>query len=174
MIWNFLKIVLKKKFLPHDQEEKHVSCPASLRVLVNNFNAWFTFSLRQHETRRECEGYIHLVFLTLDLFSSRLEALRDMSVNQFRVKGNENISTLSCSFRTRVWMSTFVRTLSRSHLAKSLDEYPRWECKPGIRNLKCERTCAAHARWYSVLCLRLWLAKQWKNSRVGHKKPVVK
>ncbi len=30
-------------------------------------------------------------------------------------------------------MSTFVRTLSHSHLAKSLDEYPRRECKPVIR-----------------------------------------
>ncbi len=36
-------------------------------------------------------------------------------------------------FSHRVWMSTFVRTSSRSHLAKSLDEYPRHECKPGIR-----------------------------------------
>ncbi len=57
------------------------------------FYAGFTFSSRQHETRqeRESEGYISLVFHTLDLFSSHLEALGDMSVNQSRVKGNENV-----------------------------------------------------------------------------------
>ncbi len=57
------------------------------------FDAGFTFSLRQHETRQEqeCEGYIHLVFLTLDMFSSCLEALGDMLVNQSRVKGNKNV-----------------------------------------------------------------------------------
>ncbi len=30
------------------------------------------------------------------------------------------------------WMSTFLRTLSRSHLIKSLNGYTRCECKPGI------------------------------------------
>ncbi len=96
---------------------------------------WFTFSSRQHETRREweCEGYILLIFHTLDLFSSRLKTLGDMLVNLSQVKGNMNVSTLSCSFCTRVWMSTFVRPLSHSHLTKSLDEYARQECKPSIR-----------------------------------------
>ncbi len=48
------------------------------------------------ETRREreCEGYIRLVFHTLDLFSFHLEALGDMLVNQSRVKGNENVSNV--------------------------------------------------------------------------------
>ncbi len=56
------------------------------------------------ETRREreCEGYIRPIFHTLDQFSSRLEALGNMSVNQSQVKGNESVSTLSHSFRTRV------------------------------------------------------------------------
>ncbi len=63
--------------------------------------AWFTFSLRQHETRREpeCEGYICLVFHTLDLFSSCLEALGDMLVNQSQVKGNENVSNVLPRYR---------------------------------------------------------------------------
>ncbi len=30
-------------------------------------------------------------------------------------------------------MSTFVRTVSHSHLTKNPDEYPRQECKPGIK-----------------------------------------
>ncbi len=63
------------------------------------FNAWFTFSSRQNETRweQEREGYIPLVFHTLDLFSSRLEALGDMLVNQSLVKGNENVlNVLPC------------------------------------------------------------------------------
>ncbi len=54
-------------------------------------HARFTFSSWQHETRWkwECKWYICLVFHTLDLFSSRLEALGDMLVNQSRVKGND-------------------------------------------------------------------------------------
>ncbi len=46
--------------------------------------AWFTFSLRQHKTRQEqeCEGYTRLIFHFLNLFSSGLEALGDMLVNQ--------------------------------------------------------------------------------------------
>ncbi len=41
------------------------------------YNAWFTFSWRQHKTwwDRECDGYIYLVFHTLDLFSARLKAI---------------------------------------------------------------------------------------------------
>ncbi len=56
------------------------------------------------ETRqeRECEGYIRLVFHTLDLFSSCLEALGDMSVNQSRVKENENVSNVLPHYR---WFS---------------------------------------------------------------------
>ncbi len=60
------------------------------------YHACFTFSSRQQETtwEREREGYIRLVFQTLDLFSSHLEALGDMSVNQSRVKGNKNVSNV--------------------------------------------------------------------------------
>ncbi len=49
-------------------------------------------STRQDEN--ESEWYIRLVFHTLELFSSRLEVLGDMSVNQSRVKGNENVSNV--------------------------------------------------------------------------------
>ncbi len=65
------------------------------------YYAWFTFSSRQHEIRREqqCEGYIRLVFHTFDLFSSCLEAPRDVSVNQSRVKGNENVSNVLPHYR---------------------------------------------------------------------------
>ncbi len=41
---------------------------------------------------------------------------------------------LSRSSRTRVWMSTFMRTSSRSQFLKSFDEYLQWECKPGSRH----------------------------------------
>ncbi len=40
---------------------------------------------------------------------------------------------LSRSSRTRVWMSTFVHTSSRSQFLESLNEYPARECKPGIK-----------------------------------------
>ncbi len=65
--------------------------------------AWFTFSSRQHKTRREreCEQYIYLVCHILDLFLSHLGAPGRMSVNQYRVKGNENVLTLSRSSHTR-------------------------------------------------------------------------
>ncbi len=89
-------------------------------------------SMRQY--KNESDGCIRLIFHTLDLFSSRLKALGDMLVNHSPVKGNKNVSTLSRNSRRRVWMSTFVRNLSRSHIAKSLDEYPRQECKPGIKD----------------------------------------
>ncbi len=51
---------------------------------TGNRNAWFTFSLGQHETRREreYEVFIRLVFHTLDLFSSCIDDLGDMLVNQ--------------------------------------------------------------------------------------------
>ncbi len=70
----------------------------------NIHNAWFTFLSRQHETRleRECDGYIRVVFLTLDLFSSHLKALRDVSINQFQVKGNKNVSNVLSCYR---WFS---------------------------------------------------------------------
>ncbi len=59
-----------------------------------NANAWFTFSLRQHETRQEweCEGYIRLVCHIFDLFLPCLEALGNILVNQSQIKGNENVS----------------------------------------------------------------------------------
>ncbi len=53
-------------------------------------------STRQEQ---ECEGYIHLVFHTIVLFLPRLEALGDMSVNQSRVKGNENVSNVLPCYR---------------------------------------------------------------------------
>ncbi len=55
--------------------------------------AWFTFSSRQQEMirERECEEYIRLVCHILNLLLSHLEALWNMSVNQSRVKGNENV-----------------------------------------------------------------------------------
>ncbi len=58
--------------------------------------AWFTFLSRQQETRweRDCEGYLRLVFHTLKQFSSHLEALGDMLVNQSQVKRNENVSNV--------------------------------------------------------------------------------
>ncbi len=47
------------------------------------------------------------------------------------------MSQMSClvidDCRTRVCMSTFVRTTSRSHLAKSLNTYQRQQCKPCIK-----------------------------------------
>ncbi len=94
---------------------------------------------------RECEGYIRLVYYILDLFVCRLEALGKMSVNQSRVKGHENVSTLSRSSRTRVWMSTFVCTSSHSHLTKSLYECLPRECKPGI----------THSTFSSILTILL-------------------
>ncbi len=56
---------------------------------------WFTFSLRQHEMRREreCEVYFCLVCHILNLLLSHLEALRNMLVNQSRVKWNKNVSS---------------------------------------------------------------------------------
>ncbi len=99
-------------------------------LLWTNYYAWFTISSRKHETRQEweCEGYIHLVFHTCPVLVSSRSSQRHVG-EQSRVKGNENVSTLSCSFLTRVWMATFMRTSSRSHLVKSLGR----ECKPGIR-----------------------------------------
>ncbi len=44
-----------------------------------------------------------------------------------------SLSMILRSSRTRMWMSTFVHTSPRSHLANSLDKYSRRECKPGIR-----------------------------------------
>ncbi len=71
------------------------------RKVLSGSNAWFTFSLRQHEMRweQECEGYIHPVCHFFDQFLSRLEALGNMSVNQSRVKGNKNVSNVSPRYR---------------------------------------------------------------------------
>ncbi len=46
-----------------------------------------------------------------------------------------HMPTLSRSARTRVWMSTFIRTSSHSQLAKSLDDCPRQEKKPGVKRI---------------------------------------
>ncbi len=104
------------------------------RNLEFGSNARFTFLPRQHETRREweCEGYIRLIFYTLNLFSFRLKALK------ISLKSRETrLYRMSClvidDTRTGVWMSTFMHTSFRSHLTKSLDEYPRQDCKPGIK-----------------------------------------
>ncbi len=91
------------------------------------------------KTARECEGYIRRIFHAFDLFSSCLVALGKISVNRAWVKGHKYLasllrlrSTSSHSSRTRVWISIFILTSSRSHLAKSLDEYLRKGCKPCI------------------------------------------
>ncbi len=57
-------------------------------------DAWFIFSSRQHEVRQwwGCKTYICLVCRILNLFLAHLVALENMSVNQSRVKGNENVS----------------------------------------------------------------------------------
>ncbi len=56
-------------------------------------------SMRQDENE-SVKGTFVASSTLLDLFSSRLEAFRDLPVNQSRVKGNKNVSILSCSFRT--------------------------------------------------------------------------
>ncbi len=59
-------------------------------------------SCRDSIDKSECEGYIRLIFHTLDLFSSRLKALGYMSVKQSRGKGNENVSNVLPHYR---WFS---------------------------------------------------------------------
>ncbi len=88
-------------------------------------NVWFTFSLREHETRRkrECEGYIYLIFRILDMFLSHLEALGDMLVNQYPVKGNENVSNVFPRYRrfTQESVNVYIRAcfVSFTSLQKS-------------------------------------------------------
>ncbi len=117
-----------------------VSYFTSPRQAASQRSPSLTLSVRQREMRREwvCDGYIHVVSHTLE-YPSHLIALGKISVNRTEMKGHEWIlsllkllSTLSRSSRTRVWMSTFVRTSSHSHLAVSLDKYPWWKCKPSI------------------------------------------
>ncbi len=105
-----------------------------------NFHAWFTFSLRQHETRmRVWRVHSSRLPLSRPVLISSLSSRRHVgkSVPSQRkwecVQCLASLLYLSCSSRTRVWMSTFVRTSSRSHFTKSLDEHPRWECKPGMK-----------------------------------------
>ncbi len=45
-------------------------------------------------------------------------------------------------------MSTFMHTSSHSHLARNLDEYPRRECKPGIKS----STLNNLDRWWPNSC----------------------
>ncbi len=149
----------------------------------------FTFSSRQQETRWElCEGYINLVRHVFDLFLSYLKALGKISVIQSRVEGNENVSTLSRSSCTRVWMSTFVRTSSRLHLAESLDKYLRQECKPDIISIllickyrmdtfshHCRQLLASrlecNTSYEHILCatyhIRCTKFQQWQSSQSG-------
>ncbi len=63
---------------------------------INNIVYLVTLSSRQYEMRREreCEGYIHLISHTLNLFSSHLIALIKISVNRTRVKGHECLNSL--------------------------------------------------------------------------------
>ncbi len=56
------------------------------------FACFFILCLIYILVKRECKGYIRLIFHTLDLFSPHLEALGDMLVNHSRVKGNKNVS----------------------------------------------------------------------------------
>ncbi len=73
----------------------------------------------QHKCDRQEECTRHT--LVLDLFLSRLEALRKMSVNQSRVKGNENVSILSRSSRTECeWLHSCVPCLV--HISPKVSE----------------------------------------------------
>ncbi len=127
---SFHHFLTGKSYIPTAVLQNSSFCNIASLSIEKKCNAWFTFSLRQHETRQEwwCEGYIRFIFHALDLFSSRLVALGHKCLASLL----KLHSTSSRSSRTRVWMSTFVHTSSHSHLAKSLDEYPRRDCKPGI------------------------------------------
>ncbi len=63
--------------------------------IIERHYAVFTFSSRQHETRREWERYICLVSHTLDLFLSHLVALGNMSVNHTQVRKPKCLTSLS-------------------------------------------------------------------------------
>ncbi len=96
---------------------------------------------------------ICLVFHTLDLLSSCLEALGDMLVNQSRVKGNKNVMP-----RYRQFSHESVNVYTRayfvsSHFTKSLDEYPRRECKPDIKiwNPAVKKISSKHIFLYILL-----------------------
>ncbi len=101
--------------------------------------AYFTLSSRQHETRMRV-WMVHLSHLThsqpvLVLPHSswkivgKLYASQRIRISHLLIEATLNFV---CSSPTRVWMSTFVCTSSRSHLAKSLNECPRQECNTGI------------------------------------------
>ncbi len=110
-------------------------------------------SMRQDENESVKATFVSSFTLSICsyLISSRLKDLGDMLVNQSRVKGNKmsRMSRLVIDdSRRRVWMSTFVHTLSRSHLGKSLDEYPWREYKPGIK---------LHAIYFSDMLYAIYL-----------------
>ncbi len=72
----------------------------------------------------ECEGYICLVCHILDLFLSHLEALGNMSVNQSRVKGNENVSNVSPRYQ-RYRDSILMQFLNIDYGLKFSEKYGR-------------------------------------------------
>ncbi len=99
--------------------------------------AWFTFLSRQYETRREreCEGY----------HSSRLPHLKPVLISS--QSSQRHVGKLVPSQRRRecleclALLSTILAwececlhlcVLLLIHISPSLDEYPRWECEPGI------------------------------------------
>ncbi len=98
------------------------------RIILKNPDA--CLHSRWDNTRRDVKGTF-VLSITFSTYSC-LEALGKMLVNQFRVKGNENVSTLSCISCTRVWSYTFMHTSCRSNLVKSLDKCLQRECKLGI------------------------------------------
>ncbi len=65
---------------------------------------------------------------------------------------------LSCSSRVRVWMPTFVCTLSHSQFLESLYKYPQQECKPGIRinQSKCS-PLLSHTRNQPIGVRHFWV-----------------
>ncbi len=89
------------------------------------------------ERGRQDECTLHILILILSWQKCK-PGIGDMSVISPESK-EMRMSRMPClvidDSRTSVWMSTFVRTLSHSHLAKSLAEYQRWACKPGIRKI---------------------------------------
>ncbi len=61
---------------------------------------------------------------------------------------------LSCSSRIRVWMSTFMLTLSHSQFLWSLDMYPWQECKEGVWHLFL-------LLYFHFGCFPILLAGEW-------------
>ncbi len=90
----------------------------------------------RNSTRQEweCEGYIRLVCHILNLFLSHLKAIENMSINQYSVKGCENVSNVSPRYR-RYFDYILVQVLSI-------------DC--GLKfHEKCERMKLSTVSWFS-------------------------